>query len=114
MGASNSEIVWERTSTGAIRLRQIATRFVGPITGVAGTGLNDAENEIPAGAVNGVNATFTLANTPVLDSAGTTSLKVYSDGIRLNTADFTIAGAALTITVAPNIPTDSLLVDYRW
>lgn len=73
---------------------------------------NFADNEVPAGTVDGVNATFTLAATP---TAGTQHL--YKNGIRQNPGagnDYTISTATITF-LAGNIPQtgDALLADYR-
>ena len=66
-------------------------------------------DETPTGAVNGVNTSYTLANSP---TAGT--LVVYEGGVRkLLTTDFTLSGSTITMTYAP--PDGSALrVDYRY
>jgi hypothetical protein len=69
-------------------------------------------SEVPSGTVNGVNAAFTLANTPV---AGTVQL--YKNGVRQQVGganDYTIATNTITF-VAGNLPQtgDILLADYR-
>src|SRR3990167_34786 len=66
-------------------------------------------DEIPSGAVNGSNTSFTTANAPV---AGT--LVVYEGGVRkLLTTDFSLSGSTITMTYAP--PTGSYLrCDYRY
>jgi hypothetical protein len=65
--------------------------------------------ETPAGAINGVNTTFTMANTPI---AGTEQL--FQNGLLLQPLagnDYTISGATITMLTAP--PTgDKLLVTY--
>lgn len=81
---------------------------------LAATVVNNADvvtRETPSGTVNGVNATFTLANTPV---AGTE--QVFFNGQLLEPGagnDYTISGATLTM-LAPFIPTtnDKLRVNY--
>lgn len=62
-------------------------------------------NEVPSGAINGTNKSFTLANTPV-----TGSVRVWVDGIRFNASDFTVSSTTLTLTVAPQT---ELVVDYN-
>lgn len=67
--------------------------------------------EVPSGLIDGVNDTFTLANTPI---AGTQA--VYWNGNRMREGageDYTIAGAVITFEAA-NIPEsgDSVAVDY--
>lgn len=76
------------------------------------TTANFIDNEVPSGTVNGVNATFTLANTP---TAGTVHL--YKNGIRQTPGaglDYTISTATITM-LAGNLPQtgDALLADYR-
>jgi hypothetical protein len=73
---------------------------------------NIIESETPSGSVDGANASFNLANTPV---AG--SLKLYKNGVRQQVGganDYTLATATITF-VAGNIPQtgDVLLADYR-
>lgn len=62
--------------------------------------------EVPLGTVDGVNPTFTIANSNPSQKA------VYCDGIRTNPSNFSITGATLTITNAAVIPTNSILIDY--
>ena len=66
-------------------------------------------DETPTGAVNGVNTSFALANSPV---AGT--LVLYEGGRRLLlTIDFSLSGSTITMTYAP--PDGSALrADYRY
>ena len=66
-------------------------------------------NEVPAGTVNGVNATFTLATAP----NPADSLNLYVNGQRFKvTEDYTLAGLTITFVVAPETG-DLLLADYR-
>lgn len=72
------------------------------------TGL--VQDEIPSGTINGVNATFTLAFTPI---AGT--VKVYLNGQRMFPGagnDFTISGATITMLQVP-VTGDLLVADYN-
>ena len=69
-----------------------------------GGGASLVYNEIPTGAINGSNITFTLANTP-----RTGGVMVYQDGVRLNRTGYTISGRTLTMNVAP---ASELVVDY--
>jgi len=71
-------------------------------------------NETPAGAVNGVNVTFTLAFTP----DPTASDAFYWNGLRLRRVgaapgvlEYTIAGVTITLGTAPATG-DTVLVDY--
>lgn len=70
---------------------------------------SDVTNEVPAGTINGVNATFTLANTPIAGKE-----KIYLNGNRLFPGagnDYTISAATITML---NIPStgDRLTADY--
>lgn len=70
------------------------------------------ENETPSGAINGVNAVFTLSKGPKVGSEC-----VFKNGIRQRPGsgnDYTISGGTITFE-AGNIPLtgDVLLVDYR-
>lgn len=62
-------------------------------TGVAG-------NETPAGSINGVNVTFTLASTPT-----SSSLRLYQNGILLGPIDYSLAVATITMTIPPMVGT---------
>jgi hypothetical protein len=69
-----------------------------------------SDSETPAGLINGLNTSFTVANTP------TSGLRVYKNGVLLtNGADYTVSGSTLTFTntAIPN-PTDTLLIYYRY
>lgn len=56
------------------------------------------QQETPSGTINGSNTAFTLAFTPVT----TTSLEVYLDGLLLlQTTDYTLSTATITMTTAP-------------
>lgn len=71
---------------------------------------NFIENEVPSGAIDGTNMTFTLANTPV---AG--SVQLYLNGLRQKSGagnDYTISGATITYLAAPKTG-DMLTADYR-
>lgn len=80
---------------------------------IGASGLTDADfviRETPSGTINGVNTTFTLANTP---TAGTE--EVYLNGLLQNEGvsnDYTISGATITYNTAPATG-DVLLVSYR-
>lgn len=66
--------------------------------------------ETPAGAVNGSNDTFTLANTPIAGSE-----EVYLNGLQQEPGggnDYTIAGAVITY-ITPPISGDKIRVSYR-
>jgi len=78
------------------------------------TGLTEAnfeENEVPVGDLDGVDTTYTLAQTP----SPANSLKLYLNGIRQDEGgsdDFTLTTNVITFSAAP-ISTDKILADYR-
>ena len=77
------------------------------IIAVAGSGANTpVSGEVPSGAIDNVNASFTIANTPV---SGT--FKLYKNGRR--TTEFTRIGTAITMDTAPTFGED-LLCDYEY
>jgi hypothetical protein len=78
-------------------------------SGSSGTGFIDAE--IPGGTLDGVNATFTLANTP----NPSTSTAVYRNGLLLKqSGDYNITtNSILFVAGAIPQPADSVLVSYR-
>ncbi len=73
------------------------------------TAADIVSNEAPAGLINGVNVTFTLADAPV---AG--SVKVRLNGLGQVAGagnDYTISGSVITYLAAP-LTGDTVLVDY--
>ena len=65
--------------------------------------------EVPAGNVDGTNATFTLANTPYVNTES-----VYLNGVLQNVGasnDYTITGQGVTLNYAPLVG-DVILVSY--
>jgi hypothetical protein len=70
-----------------------------------------ADDEIPAGSINGTNAVFTLAFTP----SPTLSLKLYKNGMLMRqTNDYTLSGSSITfVTAAVPQAGDSLFAYYR-
>jgi hypothetical protein len=74
-------------------------------------GVGFVDQETPSGAINGVNTTFTLSQTP----SPSTSLAVYRNGLRLSSGvDYTLSGAVITFLtgLAPQI-SDTLICSYR-
>jgi hypothetical protein len=68
-------------------------------------------NETPAGALNGVNMTFTLSHSFI---AGST--QVYLNGMRQRLGvgwDYTESAPNQVVFSSPLVSTDSLIVDYR-
>jgi hypothetical protein len=74
--------------------------------------VNFADGEIPAGVVNGVNATFALTNAPVPAA----SLQLFKNGALLRSAtDYTVNGNTITFAAAA-LPRsgDTLTAYYRY
>jgi hypothetical protein len=66
--------------------------------------------ETPSGTINGSNATFTLANTPIPAA----SLLLYLNGLRLRLGvDYTLSGSTITMIAIPQTG-DNLVADYRY
>ncbi|HEX5230150.1 MAG TPA: hypothetical protein VFW44_20700 [Bryobacteraceae bacterium] len=74
-------------------------------------GIGFVDQVTPAGTINGVNATFTLAQSP----SPTTSLAVYRNGLRLSAGvDYTLSGSVITfLSGAVPQTSDILLCSYR-
>ena len=87
------------------------TNGAGSITiAISGSTLTTSDvimGEVPSGTVNGSNTAFTLANTPAVGIA------LYLNGLRQKGGgvDYTISGANITMTNAPQTG-DLLLADY--
>ena len=87
----------------------------GSTKGSGGSGGGDAgtrvDSETPSGAANGVNATFTLANTPLVGT-----LRLYLNGIRQRVGvgnDYTLTGNAITYLTIPGSG-ETHVCDYRY
>jgi hypothetical protein len=79
-------------------------------TGSGGGSPNFSDAEIPAGAINGSNRTFTLANTP----NPAASVQLYLNGVfQQQNFDYTITGVTITFAGAP-LTGDSLETFYRF
>lgn len=79
--------------------------------GGGGTVPTFVDGETPTGTIDGVNATFTLANAP----SPATSLILYLNGVRLRVGThYTLSGATITY-LAGSIPQtgDAHVADYR-
>ena len=69
----------------------------------------DVYNEVPTGTINGTNAAFTIANTPVSGS-----VRVYLNGLREKlTSNYSVSGTTITFVTAPETG-DEILVDYKY
>ncbi len=73
-------------------------------------GVGFVDQETPSGAINGVNAAFTLSHLP----SPSASLIVYRNGIRLTSGlDYTLSGAVFTFGAVLPQTGDTLTCSYR-
>jgi hypothetical protein len=81
------------------------------ILSAAGTTVVFVDDQVPSGAINGVNTMFSLANTP----APAASLTLYLNGIELGPGtDYALSGSAITFNSASLPQTgDTLIAYYR-
>jgi len=92
---------------------QVALNGTSISVGAGGISINTAKfitRETPAGALNGVNTTYTLASTPVVGSE-----EVFLNGLLQEPGagnDYTISGLTITYLAAP-ASTDRIRVNYR-
>lgn len=72
-------------------------------------------SETPSGAINGVNTTFTIANTPATGFGSVNSLEVFLNGVLLESGagnDYTVSGTTITMLLVPQT-SDKLRVCYN-
>jgi len=102
--------VQSKDCTGSGHLLAISTSGV-PSCGADAAGPNFADNQVPTGTINGVNTTFTLANTP----NPALSLNCFLNGVqqRAGGSDFTLASATITYGTAPATGA-TLVCSYRF
>lgn len=109
-GTVNADTTFLSTADQGGTLNTTAITFINPI-GVGGlTSANFVDKEIPSGAINGSNVTFTLANTPTAGSE-----HVYLNGVLQESGagnDYTITGAIITYLTAP-LTGEKVRVTYR-
>jgi hypothetical protein len=75
--------------------------------GSGGSSSIEVRNEVPSGAVDGINVTFTLANNPI-----GTSVNVFLNGLKQTpSVDYTLNGNSIVFIYTPQIG-DTLNVDY--
>jgi hypothetical protein len=109
-GTTNADTIWLCTSNGGGTLGTTAITWQQIPTSAGLTNSNFVDKEIPSGAINGSNVTFTLANTPVAGSE-----HGYLNGLLVESGagnDYTISGATVTMATAP-LTGEKLRFSYR-
>jgi len=109
-GTVNADIIYLSTANGGGTIGTTAITFqsVGVSAGLQNS--NFVDKEIPSGAINGSNTTYTLANTPVLGSE-----HLYLNGVLQESGsgnDYTISGATITMLTAM-LSGEKIRVSYR-
>mgnify|MGYP000732851422 CR=1 FL=1 len=109
-GSVNDNTIWLCTSNGGGTIGTTAITWLQIPTTAGLLGSNFITRETPSGAVDGVNVTYTLANTPY-----TGSEEIFLNGILQDVGagnDYTISGATITMLVAP-LTGEKIRVNYR-
>lgn len=108
IAAITKEVADRDTAIAAAITKEVADRDAA-IAVVSAT-IKFVDEEIPAGAIDGTNTIFTIANEAI---DGT--VKLFVNGLRLRAGaanDFTVVGKTITMNFVPLVG-DVLLVDYR-
>ncbi len=109
-GTSFVDTIWLCTSNGGGTLGTTAITWMQIPTSAGLSHGNFVDKEIPSGAINGSNTTYTLANTPISGSE-----HVYVNGLLMESGagnDYTISGATITM-LAALATGEKLRVSYR-
>lgn len=109
-GTALSDTAWLCTANNGGTLGVTAITFTQVPTTPGLTSANFVDKEIPVGAINGVNVTYSLANTPI-----TGSDHIYLNGVLQESGagnDYTIAAAIITMLSAP-LAGEKIRVSYR-
>ena len=109
-GTTNADSIWLCTANqgGTIGSTAITWQQIPTTAGLLNS--NFIDKEIPSGAINGSNTSYTLANIPVAGSE-----HVYLNGVLQESGagnDYTISGANITLVSAP-LTGEKLRVTYR-
>ena len=100
-------------TTNVTNLTNLVNGLNATVSALSTTGSNAVfvDDETPAGAINGANKLFSLANTP----APAVSLTLFLNGLALAQGfDYSLSGAAITFATASEPQTgDTLLAYYR-
>ncbi len=109
-GTTLADTIWIATSNLGGTLGSSPIVFSNPFAAVGFGNSNFVDKEVPAGTVNGVNTSFTLAFTPL-----TGSEHLYVSGLLMEPGagnDYTISGSTLTLADAP-LTGENIRVSYR-
>ena len=109
-GTTNADTTWLSTADQGGTLNTTSITWTNPITSGGLTSANFVDKEIPSGAINGANVTFTLANTPT-----TGSEHIYLNGVFQESGagnDYTISSAIITFVISP-LTGEKLRCSYR-
>lgn len=109
-GTTLGDSIWLCTSNGGGTLGTTAITWMQIPTAAGLSHNNFVSKEIPSGAINGVNTTYILANTPIAGSE-----HVYVNGLLMESGagnDYTIAGATITMLAALGTG-EKMRVSYR-
>ena len=109
-GTINADTTWLSTADTGGTLGTTAITFSNPIIAGGLTNANFVDKEVPSGTINGVNTSFTLANTPVTGSEHGYLNGVFQESGSGN--DYTITGSVITYIVAP-LTGEKLRFSYR-
>jgi hypothetical protein len=105
------------TNSGTLSLGTAALPFAGMFATQfnSGTVSKYKTNEIPTGAINNVNTTFTLAQTPITDSVQLFVSGVYFYPSGLGTASFNyiLSGSTITFVSAP-VSGTNIIANYAY
>lgn len=110
VGTANADTLWLASADQGGTLNTTAITWQQIPTSAGLQNSNFVDREVPSGAINGVNVTYTLANTPVLGSE-----HIYLNGLLQDVGagnDYTISGATITYLAAP-LTGEKLVVSYR-
>jgi hypothetical protein len=110
VGTTNADTIWlcSADQGGTINTTAIAWQQIPTAAGLLNT--NFVDKETPSGTIDGSNATFTLANTPVAGSE-----HVYLNGVLQESGagnDYTISGGTITMLSSP-LSGERIKVTYR-
>jgi hypothetical protein len=109
-GSANADTIWLCTVNAGGTIGTTAVTFQQIPTSAGLLNTNFVDKETPSGTINGVNAAFTLANTPVAGSE-----LVFLNGQMQDVGagnDYTISGAVITMLTAP-LTGEKIRVSYR-